>query len=78
MSGFFKKVFSKSQRGNRKDYNTEQCLSAPLKKWKTSVHGGIAFCSLLTDLSEAFDFLDHEFNGTPRASFGVFVQTIRT
>ena len=61
MSGFFKNVFSKSQCGNRKDYNTEECLSAPLKKWKTSVHGGIAFGALLTDLSEAFDFLDHEF-----------------
>ena len=55
---FFKKVFSKSQCGYRKGYNTEQCLSAPLKKWKTSVLGGIAFGALLTDLSKAFSWLD--------------------
>ena len=69
MSSFFKKVFSKSQCGYRKGYNTEQCLSAPLKKWKTSVHGGIAFGALLTDLSEAFDFLDYEFIITKLSSY---------
>ena len=70
MSSFFKKVFSKGQCGYRKGYNTEQCLLAPLKKWKTSVHGGITFGALLTDLSEAFDFLDHEFIITKLNSYG--------
>ena len=65
-----KKVFSKSQCGYRKGYNIEQCLLAPLKKWKTSVHGGIAFGALLTDVSEAFDCLDHAFIITKLNSYG--------
>ena len=70
MSSFFKKVFLKSQCDHRKGYDFEQCLSAPLKKWKTSLHGGIAFGALLADLSEAFDFLDHEFIITKLNSYG--------
>ena len=32
-----------------------------LEKWKRSVDGGKTFGALLTDLSKAFDCLDHEF-----------------
>ena len=70
ISSFFKKAFSKRQCGYRKGYNIEQCLSAPLKKWKTSLRGGVAFGALLTDPSEAFDFLDHEFIITKLNSYG--------
>ena len=31
-----------------------------LEKWKWSVDGGKVFVALLTDLSKAFDYLDHE------------------
>ena len=58
---FFKKVFSKIKCRDREGCNTEKHLSAPLKKWKTSVHGDIAFGALHTDLSEAFGCLNHEF-----------------
>ena len=61
---------SKSQCGKRKGYNTEHFFSAPLKKWETSVHGGLAFDALLTDLSEAFDCLDHEFIIAKLNSYG--------
>ena len=67
---FFKKSFFKKSMWLQKSYNTEQCLSAPLKKSKTSVHGGIAFAALLTDLSEAFDYLDHEFIIAKLDSYG--------
>ena len=64
------KVFLRIQCGCRKDYYTEQCLSAPLKKWETSVHGGIAFGTLLTGLSEAFDCLYQKFIIAKLSSYG--------
>ena len=57
--------------GYRKGYYTEQCLLAPLKKWKASVHGGIAFGILLTGLSVAFDCLDQEFIIAKLSSYGL-------
>ena len=60
MSAFFEDIFNKQQCGFRKGYNTQQCLLKMLEKWKRSVDGGNAFGALLTDLSKAFDCLDHE------------------
>ena len=37
-----------------------QCLLAILEKWKRSVDKGKTSGALLTDLSKAFDCLDHE------------------
>ena len=60
MSTFFEDIFNKQQCGFRKGYYTQQCLLKMLEKWKRSVDGGKAFGALLTDLSKAFDCLDHE------------------
>ena len=51
---------SKQQCGFRKGYSTQQCLLALLEKWKRAVDSGQMFGALLTDLSKAFDCLDHE------------------
>ena len=59
MSNFFEDIFNKQQCGFRKGYNTQQCLKM-MEKWKRSVDGGKVFDVLLTDLSKAFDCLDHE------------------
>ena len=59
MSAFFKDIFNKQQCGFRKGYNTQQCLPMEME-WKQSVDGGKVFGALLTDLSKAFDCLDHE------------------
>ena len=67
---FFKKVFLRIQCGYRKGYYTELCLSALLKKWETPVHGGIAFGTLLTGLSGAFDCLDQKFIIAKLSSYG--------
>ena len=61
ISELFETILSKSQCGFRKGQNTQQCLLAMLEKWKRSVDGGKTFGALLTDLSKAFDCLDHEF-----------------
>ena len=51
---------SKQQCGFRKGYSTQQRLLALLEKWKRAVDNGQMFGALLTDLSKAFDCLDHE------------------
>ena len=60
ISEFFGIIFSKNQCGFRKGHSTQQCFLAMLEKWKRSVDSGKAFVALLTDLSKAFDCLDHE------------------
>ena len=60
MSHFFENILSKYQCGFRKGFSTQHCLLAMLEKWKRSVDNGKAFGALLTDLSKAFDCLDHE------------------
>ena len=57
---FFDKFLSDQQRGFRKGYSTQLFLSNLLEKWKNSVDKGKALGALLTDLSKAFDCLDHE------------------
>ena len=60
MYQFVNNIFSKYQCGFRKSFSTQQCLLAVLETWKKSVDNGKAFGDLLTDLSKAFDCLDHE------------------
>ena len=60
MSQFFENIFSKYQCGFRKGFSTQQCLLAMLEKWKRSVDNSKMFGALLTDLSKAFDCLNHE------------------
>ena len=60
MSSFFGKFLSKKKCGFRKGYSTQQCLLALLEKWKQAVDSDQMFGALLTELSKAFDCLDHE------------------
>ena len=43
-----------------KSHGTQRCLLAMLEKWKRFVESGKAFGTLLTDLPEGFDCLDHD------------------
>ena len=58
MSQFFENIFLEYQCGFRKGFSTQQCLLAMLEKWKRSVNTSEMFCALLTDLSNAFDWLE--------------------
>ena len=60
MSSFFDDTFSKYQYGFRKGFSTQQCLLALLEKWKRSIDRGKVFGASLTDLSKAFDCLNHD------------------
>lgn len=57
---YFNKVFSKLQRGFLKGYNAEQYLISKTEKWKKVVDIGNHLGVLLTDLSKAFEWIDHE------------------
>ena len=60
ISSFFDNFLSKQQCHFRKGYSSQQYLLALLEKWKRGVDSGQIFGALLTDLSKAFDRLDHE------------------
>ena len=57
---FFEDIFSKYQCGFRKGFTTQQCFLTLLEKWKNAVDKGKMFGALLTNLSKAFDCLNHE------------------
>ena len=46
--------------GCRKNHSTEQCLTIMLEKWKRALDSKLYAGGILTDLSKAFDCLNHE------------------
>ena len=60
MYPYLNQIFSKYQRGFRKGYNTQHCLMAMIEKWRKFLDIGGHAGALLTDLSKAFDCIDHE------------------
>ena len=77
MSAFFEDIFNEQQSGTRKGYNTQQCLLKMLGKWKRSVGEGKVFGALLTDLSKAFDGLDHELLIAKLNAYGFSLPALR-
>ena len=61
ISSFYYDIFSKYQYGFREGFSTQQCLLALLEKWMRSIDTGKVIGALLTDLSKAFDCLNHVF-----------------
>ena len=59
MSSFYGNFLSKQQCGFRKGYSTQRLL-ALLEKWERTVDSGQMFDALKTNLSKAFNSLDHE------------------
>ena len=57
---YFGKRFSKFQFGFRKGFNAQHCLITMIEKWGRSVDGSGQDGALLSNLSKAFDCIDHE------------------
>ena len=62
----------KYQCGFRKGYNAQHCLMAIIEKWckflDIAGHAG----ALLTDLSKAFDYIDHKLLIAKLHAYGMF------
>ena len=56
---YFDDILSPSQCSFRKGYSTQHCLLVILEKFKESVDKGNEFGALFTDLSKAFDCIEH-------------------
>ena len=57
---YIKKYLSPYLFGYRKGYSTEQCLTVMLEVWKKALEGKGTAVAILTDLSKAFDCLNHD------------------
>ena len=60
MYPYFEKPFFKSQCDFRKGFNAQHCLITMIAKWRRSVDRGGQAGALLTDISKAFDCINHE------------------
>ena len=56
---YFNLLFSKFQCGFRKGFNAQHCLLAMIEKWRETLDKGGETGAVLTDLSKAFDCIDH-------------------
>ena len=77
MSSFFENFFSKQQCGFRRGYSIQECLLALLEKWKRALDSGQMFGALLTDLSKAFDCLNHELLITKLNAYGFSLPALK-
>ena len=60
MYSYFEKYFSPHLSGFRKGYNTQHCLALLIESWKKAIDNNKNAGAILTDLSKAFDSLNHE------------------
>ena len=74
---FFDNFLSKQQCGSRKGYSTQQCLLALLEKWKRAVDSGQMFGALLTDLSKAYDCLNHKLQVAKLNAYGFSLPALK-
>ena len=73
---FFDNILSKFQCGFRKGYGTQHYLLLMLEIWKEATDNNKAFGALLTDLSKAFDCLNHDLLIAKLHAYGIDIDSL--
>ena len=60
LSEYFRIWLLEYQCGFRKGFSAQHCLITMIEKWRQSLDSGGQAAAVLTDLSKAFDCIDHE------------------
>ena len=71
LSKYFDSLLATNQCGFRKGFSSQYCLLVMLEKFKEAIDRGNQFGALLTDLSKAFDYIDHKLLITKLYEYGV-------
>ena len=64
-------IFSKYQCAFRNGLNAQHCLMAMIEKWRKSLDKGGYAGALLSNLSKAFDSIDHELSIAKLHAYGL-------
>ena len=73
---YFDNTLSPNQCGFRKGHSAQQCLLVMIEKFKESIDKGHQFGALLTDLSKAFDCIDHKLLIAKLYLYGISLSSI--
>ena len=73
---YFDNILSQNQFGFRKGHSAQQCLLVMIEKFKEAIDKGHEFGALLTDLSKAFDCIDHKLLIAKLYSYGISLSSI--
>ena len=73
---YFQTIFSKFQCGFRTGFNGQRYLLAMVQKWHKTLDGGGETGAVLTDLSKAFDCIDHNLLIAKLNAYGFEKQSI--
>ena len=77
MYGYFGRIFSKYQCGFRKGQSRQQCLLYMIENIKQVRDSNNIFAAVLTDLSKAFDFINHELCIVKLNAFGFYSLSLK-
>ena len=71
LSKYFDSLLATNQCGFRKGFSSQYCLLVMLEKFKEAINRGNQFGALLSDLSKAFDRIDHKLLIAKHYEYGV-------